>query len=232
MTMRLNAFAGTASLLLLATALSFAGAQDEACTMTSPTQRSGQTMVQVEADALLMFGGLGTGGSPRNDLWLFNITTDAWEKLIADSSEDEFNSQGSPTPRVGHTAAVLGPRMYVFGGFNGDLGNFNDVWFYEKNDAVGWRSGLWRQVAVANSTDNPVIGERSGHSMYAAPGGDSFLVFGGNLRNDLWRFNIATSMWTRVIDEQSCQSAASLLRAPLVVAVVAAGALLAALLGA
>lgn len=36
-----------------------------------------------------------------------------------------------PQPRAGHSAAILGSNMYVFGGKGEDNSKFNDLWKYD-----------------------------------------------------------------------------------------------------
>jgi hypothetical protein len=68
--------------------------------------------------AAFLFGGR-AGGEPLGDLWAFAGGT--WRQISADG----------PSPRFGHNAAVIGGRLFLFGGQGGQGVFFNDVWSFD-----------------------------------------------------------------------------------------------------
>eukprot|EP00928_Gymnodinium_smaydae_P027856 TRINITY_DN21403_c0_g2_i1.p1 TRINITY_DN21403_c0_g2~~TRINITY_DN21403_c0_g2_i1.p1 ORF type:complete len:455 (+),score=43.25 TRINITY_DN21403_c0_g2_i1:55-1419(+) len=84
---------------------------------------------------VLLFGGLkdGSGSPTTNDLWQFVVAAGTWHKL-------ETVNEG-PSPRMYATAALLGRRLYVIGGWDPNLPGsvaFNDdIWRLDV-DTLNW----------------------------------------------------------------------------------------------
>merc|ERR1712228_1080539 len=93
-----------------------------------------------------------------------------------------------PSPRAAHAAAVVGKKMYVFGGNNFNK-LFNDLYYLDTDNMK------WSQVIT---TGTPPSG-RANHSLTAI--GDKYLiVFGGNdgqPLNDIHIFDIDKNSWTQ-----------------------------------
>jgi len=88
----------------------------------------------------------------------------------------------------------------VYGGYNAVEGDRNDVWHFSRS------GGTWRQLVPA--VGDVVPAPRSGHSAVALdPAGTKFMIFGGNMRNDMWEFDVTTGKW-RELMEQMVTSAA------------------------
>lgn len=70
---------------------------------------------------VLIFGGFGGMGSHarRNDYFLLDPLCGKLE---------EVDTQGRPSPRLGHTSSLVGDLMYVIGGRADPLNILNDVW--------------------------------------------------------------------------------------------------------
>eukprot|EP00667_Euglena_gracilis_P019637 EG_transcript_21074 len=92
-----------------------------------------------------------------------------------------------PISRAGHCAAVLGDRLYVFGGANPCGLHFNDVWYLRPTD----RS--WHRVQCTGTSPKP----RNGHSGDAVSDTE-LLVFGGIMQlpakvlyDDMWILRVA-----------------------------------------
>jgi hypothetical protein len=142
----------------------------------------------------LLFGGT-TGSSLLNDAWEFNAALDRWA-LLSDGK-----SSRSPTARTGHAGGVVGSRLFVFGGQQGDGQLLNDAWLFDPTTAA-WSLLATNQVVV------PL--PRSGHSV-AVVNATSFLVFGGvgsgtSILSDVWAGTIVGStsvMWAPVHAGQS-----------------------------
>ena len=54
-----------------------------------------------------------------NDIWTYCESSNAWEHLVANG----------PSGRFSHSAAVVGGKLYVFGGFDG-ISVTNELWVY------------------------------------------------------------------------------------------------------
>lgn len=59
---------------------------------------------------MIVYGGFDAHNEPLADTWAFDMINETWEQLKANGS-----------PRAGHSAAVVGNRMMVFGGFSDSL---------------------------------------------------------------------------------------------------------------
>merc|ERR1712130_286533 len=93
-----------------------------------------------------------------------------------------------PSPRAAHSAAVVGKKMYIFGGNNYNK-LFNDLYCLDTGNMK------WSQVITQGKPPSP----RANHSLTNI--GDKYLmVFGGNdgqPLNDIHIFDIEKSTWTQ-----------------------------------
>lgn len=80
---------------------------------------------------VLIFGGFGGMGrhSRRNDCLLLDPFSGKLEV---------FNTQGCPSPRLGHTSSLIGNLMYVIGGRADPSNILNDVWLLNTENSH-WR---------------------------------------------------------------------------------------------
>jgi hypothetical protein len=82
----------------------------------------------VHGGALYVYGGRGAGGDALGDFWKFTLATQEWTKL--------------PTPagagaRFGHTAAIAGTDMLVYGGYLEGAGEFTtELWSFNLTAGV------------------------------------------------------------------------------------------------
>jgi len=122
---------------------------------------------------------------------------DAADRFIVDVAPEAI---AVPPPRSGHTATVITSRdgrqqLVIVGGFDPVWGNLEDVWSYDI------ASGLWEEKAPLRGVSG-YLG-RSGHAAFAD--GDSLVLHGGNLLDDLWRFNLTENSWSAVHPAESSQ---------------------------
>jgi N-acetylneuraminic acid mutarotase len=113
----------------------------------------------------------------------------------------ELQPANPPAARIGHAAATIANSIYIFGGDTGAASvstrgsrQSNDLWICEASDP---NSVTYSQVTAVNS---PPPG-RSGASAVQYKG--NYFIFGGRDEsfdplNDLWRFDPASSEWTKL----------------------------------
>jgi len=130
---------------------------------------------------LYMFGGKANGY--RNDIHEFNLETKQWTKLTVTGK--------TPSPRYGHTAAIFGKSMYIFGGYDNMSMCCNDMYeyFFDTN--------MWNKVEIKNNIIPP---SRFSHSVSVSDSGFSMYIFGGqgdgkNPYNDLYEFRFTSKTW-------------------------------------
>jgi len=147
-----------------------------------PVARSSHTLTAV-VDQLYIFGGEHNPRHPLSpDLYRFDLQQQRWDMLTA--------SGQAPPARVGHTAAAVGSRIYVFGGRVGSPVADRDVGDLHAYDT---RAGSWASLEAAG--DPP--GARSYHA--AAEFNDSVYIFGGcsagGRLNTLHRYDVRQNRW-------------------------------------
>ena len=151
----------------------------------------------MDEDTAVVFGGLGMRGT-LNDVWELRVAGANWTRLhagaaaVATSAEPTSDAaaaaNAAPSPRVGHCAVVLRGDLVVFGGYDTSRGHTNDVGFRARRRDVarGFRRG---GVAAA------VAAERAG-AVAPDPSGATFVIFGGDGKDDVWAFDVDTGVWT------------------------------------
>jgi len=159
---------------------------------TQPLKRSGQAMARVDNDKMVMFGGLTSAGTV-NDLWEYSMATGNWTRLH-DGIDLSSNSSAPQTPhaRVGHSVVIMGSEVWVFGGYSVLFGDLNDLWAFDRP------TGAWRNVVAPE----PRPAQRNGQSaLVSDTSSKKFVVFGGNLRNDMWQYDVVSNKWTMLMDD-------------------------------
>lgn len=103
-------------------------------------------------------------------------------------------SPEAPTPRGGHSAAIVGRNMWVFGGYGGagyQRTDFNDIYSFDI-DTLSWNPLMEVQGTLP--------GRRSGQTMFAVR--TTLMVYGGwntaECFDDLWSFDTTTLVWSQV----------------------------------
>ena len=189
---------------------------------TTPTGRTGSASGTFAATAttsarMVVFGGreLATGRD-ANDVWEYDLRWNAsagiydgmWTRL----HEGGTGGGAKPRGRSGASACALRGNLYVFGGYGGGVGDFDDLWVFNR------AAGRWSAISPVGGTRPP---RRSGAATTTPHGeqGAACLVFGGNGMNDVWEFNIDTNAWSLVRDNTATTSAGGATLAPRVVVV-------------
>jgi hypothetical protein len=180
-----------------------------ATVMDRPTPREGSSMVVADNDLnALVFGGIGYGYVPYNDVWRFVMKTETWEllEIIKDKEEKEddtsreFKEPTVPPPRWMHTAASVkgkqGTEMYVFGGCSGTFAPMDDLWRFDVKgkkweNMMGNRRMLRPSGRWLHSASVLPIDEQNGEY--------GVVVYGGGVNNqpmdDLWFWNTKEKEW-------------------------------------
>ena len=75
-------------------------------------------------------------------MWEYNHSTGFWTRLHAGGSTPaDASAPTVPPPRVGHAAVVLQGDLWIFGGYDPDAGDMNDLWKFDRSE------GTWSQAA-------------------------------------------------------------------------------------
>jgi N-acetylneuraminic acid mutarotase len=148
-----------------------------------PPGRSSHSCVVVESK-LAVFGGEDEPRHPiNNSVYLFDIAESKWTSFSAPTDS------AAPLARVGHAAASVGSKMFVFGGRTGvdqSETSLGDFWEFDLG------ASRWLQHQKSS-----VPCMRSYHSMVSL--GNRVFVFGGcgsNGRlNDLQSYDVTSGKW-------------------------------------
>ncbi len=126
------------------------------CSTLLPAKRHSHSIIQINGDKVVMFGGANEHNELMNDLWSFDLKSYQWVNLhlhvlqatsessvktmataTATGSGSDLNSQMMligpyPCPREMHTACFDSGKncMYVVGGRKGDGTICQDLWMY------------------------------------------------------------------------------------------------------
>ncbi|XP_015574248.1 tRNA wybutosine-synthesizing protein 2/3/4 isoform X1 [Ricinus communis] len=140
---------------------------------------------------ILVFGGFGGMGrhARRNDTLLLDPINGTLKTIDA---------VGAPSPRLGHTASLVGDLLFVIGGRSGPLDILGDVWI------LNTASKEWRLAECTGSYFSPR------HRHAAAVVGSSIYVYGGldneTSSSSLYVLNTESLQWKEVLvgGEQPC----------------------------
>lgn len=201
------------------------------CLTVVPAKRTGHSLVRVDADTVLLFGGLSHAGRVLNDLWRYKVSENRWFSLLSTTGaaikcctgkpkwqyykqndirmrlregdrddvfvvEMEAAAHSGPRPpgRVAHTATLVEaggrPHMVVVGGYDTAGGDLNDTWSYDV------AANAWSARAPFVGGDHPAGQARNGHAAFGDR--DSLVLHGGNLRGDMFRYNLTRDAWSRL----------------------------------
>ncbi len=171
-----------------------------------PPSRWGGAIALAQDGRMLLFGGqTGPDGSgvTLGDTWALSLEGDgAWTELRADGP--------SPSPRRSPAYAAAGGvgtdvEMMIFGGLSTESGaHHNDVWTLRVNDD----QALWKQpIGDLCSEKKAPMCRRSASAVFDAPRNELVIMFGRDsdrFVDDVWRFDIANSLWRTLADERQC----------------------------
>jgi len=162
-----------------------------------------------------MLGGTASGGF-SGDLWKYDPLTNEWTWMKGTGTINDpgsYGVQGVSSPTNRPPARGFGPLAWVdtsgylwlFSGY-GNTGYFNDLWKYDistnewtwiSGSSTANQSGSYGVRGVANATNIP--GSRCEYAASWTDNANDLWLFSGYYNgffNDLWRYNIASNMWT------------------------------------
>jgi hypothetical protein len=162
---------------------------------TGPEARFARGMVYDEhKNEIYLFGGyyydfFGGTRNYLNDMWLYNITNDAWQEVNDGSNV--------PEPRDGQTMIYdpVNKDIYLHGGRKWLGGTtykyYDDLWKFDISGKT------W-----TNLTDSTTVSGRSRQAMcYDSRHGDIY-IFGGmnasGYNNETWQYHISNGSWTKL----------------------------------
>ena len=165
------------------------------CQGTGPIERSSHGM-SVIADTLYIFGGENTARIPiDSSMYVIKLSQNGDETFVPTWRKIEPSSN-SPVPRIAHSQAVIGEKIYIFGGRQGitmEESPLNDLHYFDV------RTETWTEVQPKKGS---VPSPRSFHQMVSID--TSLFIFGGcgndGRMSDLYEFNTTDGSWTVLSD--------------------------------
>lgn len=161
----------------------------------TPNARTNHTAVVLN-NRIYVFGGKGSDGNARNDLWSYNPATGNWET----------KAPLGPSPVYGQSAVSANGKMYVFGGYSGAY--LLDLWKYDP------ATNKWEYIAVQSDLPSP----RAFHTV--ANDDAKMWIAGGwgkgssDVEHDLadaWEYDFAVNKWTKKSNGPAASLGASVL---------------------
>ena len=166
---------------------------------------------------LWLYGGDGFDvnniAGPLGDLWKYDMTTNEWTWMNGSNTNSPaavYGTQGVPDPAntpggltESNAAWVDGNNnLWMYGGDLPDGAAMSALWMFNTSTYKWtWVSGssaenapiVYGTKGVPNAANMP--GGRFCYASWKSSNGD-FWLFGGNGRDDMWRYNIASNEWT------------------------------------
>lgn len=165
------------------------------CSGDIPSPRSGHTaLIDRHGAYMYVFGGYHDGRC-FNDLYRLHLASCTWQRIECTGD--------IPTPRVSHQAVIDADYLMVFGGSNVPFGQSNTNDFY----VCDLRTFEWTLVQTTCETTTDMPSPRYGHTMVKRR--HELYVFAGTAGcvyyNDLFRLDLATLQWSRIVHHRSLQ---------------------------
>ncbi|CAF0874679.1 unnamed protein product [Adineta steineri] len=163
-----------------------------------PSARSSHTLTAID-NYLYLFGGEHDPRIPiDNDVWQFNTDDNHWKRLLVNRGE-------RPAPRLGHAAAAVAHKLFIFGGRTSvgmNDSTLDDLYSFDTD------TNEWTQHEKASDAQCWPE-KRSYHSMVSVA--DQLFVFGGcgevDRLNSLWQFDTCNKQWRQLPSPDSQQLA-------------------------
>ncbi|XP_010278689.1 PREDICTED: tRNA wybutosine-synthesizing protein 2/3/4 isoform X2 [Nelumbo nucifera] len=144
-----------------------------------PSPRLGHTSSSV-GECVFVIGGRSDPMNILKDVWVLDTNKKTWKFLECTGSV--FH------PRHRHAAAVVGSKIYVFGGLNNDV-------IFSSMHVLDTENLQWTEVNIRGEWPSP----RHSHSLVSH--GSQLFMFGGydgeKALGDLYSFDIKTCLWKK-----------------------------------
>ncbi len=131
--------------------------------------------------SIFVFGGQDSSGNVHNNVYQYDVFSDIWSS--------DATVGGPPQARYYHTASIIGPNMFIFGGtnpYNTNTPYLNNLWQYNVSTQT------WQQLASGPPG-------RIYHSSVVV--GFDLIIFGGfdvYELDDFWRYDLTSNTWTQL----------------------------------
>lgn len=129
------------------------------CDGDTPPARYGHT-AELVGTRMFIFGGKGEDGALMRDTYFLDLPEWCWVGVNATTA--------GPSARFNHASLLVGRKIVVHGGWDGQNRCMNDLWVFD-TDAFTW---------MRPRTSGPPPSPRYGHSMNLLPDG-RIVMFGG-----------------------------------------------------
>ncbi|KAK9841168.1 hypothetical protein WJX74_001325 [Apatococcus lobatus] len=136
-----------------------------------PAPRDFASMLALDGDRLLLFGGLDAADRRLDDVWLFDEAKGAWAELHVAGAK--------PRARYGHSMSRMGSRLLMLGGDIG-TGYAADLWTLRGLEGGSEEAPAWIQLDLPGQAPSP----RKGHCLAAQ--GPLLVVMGGRMLDTGW----------------------------------------------
>lgn len=185
---------------------------------TKPLLRSSHSLSVIKGKAYIFDGVEQSGQAVGNDVHVLTLPSSTVNDVDYQVFPAKGNTEGNevPDPRIGHTAAVVNDRIYVYGGRGGDsteaLDEKGAVWEYDDKMAYWTRldpvkGSQYPEARYNHSSTSTVHPLPSREDHTEAGFGDvdpeahgTIFVHGGcaasGRLNDLWGFDVAARTWS------------------------------------
>eukprot|EP00794_Sanderia_malayensis_P010746 gene10746-11897_t len=162
---------------------------------------------------LVIYGGQLSSGTNSDELWMFNMNTKAWSQPVG-------HDTNKPIAVAGHTANIVGSKLYIFGGLKPDClivfglkpdclivfgrttyGAFSaDIFMFDlQSSSTGWKK---LTTSGGKTSMLRLVGHSSVYNSYT----NSLLIFGGELsrskQNRLLSFSLDHHVFTELVPNQ------------------------------
>lgn len=141
----------------------------------------------INTNSMIIWSGQGNQGALYNDVWVFNLSSNMWNRIWPDS-----NLSGAPLRRYG-TASMFEPvsgKITTFAGFTSN-GRFEDTWTFDVN-STSW--------VERTNLQHPQ--KRCLHAGVYANDLGRFVIYAGQddngPRDDIWQCNLSNYQWTNI----------------------------------
>lgn len=118
------------------------GAAGTIAALTVPEARWKHSATAINDTHILIFGGYRSSTQRLNDVWVLDTAKDKWSQPLA-------TGRVQPSPRGAHAAALVGHKLYIFGGYGGEgfaRQDFNDLY------ALDLETWEWQLVHPGNGS--------------------------------------------------------------------------------